>query len=349
MGLSKIFGHSSSSGSTSNSTSSRSKHLNPLKLGPESSKVDYAIGLDQTTSPTSDLAQNHYRRLSNGEPPPPYAAEEDRKSNNFATDSKTHMPDKTQAPKPGFSDTKNSAKGGEDDYAILKNRDIVVVLDDSYSMTIIDSNKPGGRSRWQQALDAFAILVAKAVDYDTDGINIVFMNNGKANMRVKTLQDLETLWSRIEAPVQDDPTPTGQILDDLLSAYKARAVPPQTSNRSRTKVPETRPKKLMIVVVTDGIATDAPEDPIIDAAKFFQKHGFPLDQLGIQFVQVGEDKAATKWLQELDTGLRSKMGEDGRDIVDTIRSDGINLGGLDLLKAMTGAVNRKQDREGEKK
>ena len=143
MGLSKIFGHSPSSGSTSNSTSSRSRGLDPLKLGPGSSKGDYAIGLAQTTSPTSDLSQSHNIPPTN-EPPPPYAPREDRRFNDFAMDSKT------QAHKPDVSKPKNSAKGQEDDYRILKDRDIVVVLDDSSSMAITDPHKSEKRSRWQQ-------------------------------------------------------------------------------------------------------------------------------------------------------------------------------------------------------
>lgn len=79
---------------------------------------------------------------------------------------------------------------------------------------------------------------------------------------------------------------------------------------------------------------DAPEDGIINAAKFFQKNGFPVDQVlesashlhlgerstdsfcslqvGIQFIQVGNDPEAEQFLDELDTDLVRSMGEDAR-------------------------------------
>ena len=72
---------------------------------------------------------------------------------------------------------------------------------------------------------------------------------------IQTLEDLDTLWGKIGEPGDRNPTPTGQVLDDLLSAYKAKAVPPQTTGHSVPNTPYTRPKKLMILVVTDGIAS----------------------------------------------------------------------------------------------
>jgi len=37
-----------------------------------------------------------------------------------------------------------------------------------------------------------------------------------------------------------------------------------------------------------------------------------------------------------------------QDIVDTIKSDGKDLKGDGLIKALTGGINRKQDKKGEK-
>ena len=70
---------------------------------------------------------------------------------------------------------------------------------------------------------------------------------------------------------------------------------------------------------------DSPEEAIIDAAKFFQEKGFPISQVldlshisilgsdklttlctlqvGIQFLQVGNDDKATEFLKNLDVGL----------------------------------------------
>jgi hypothetical protein len=221
---------------------------------------------------------------------------------------------------------------------ILKNRDIIVILDDSHSMTIRDNLS--GKTRWDQAWNAVESLVRTGMDYDTDGIRLMFLNQGDANTTIKTMTDLADLKGRTPTPQPNTYTPTGQVLDEVLSAYK---------RKTRDSPTFSRAKKLVVLVVTDGAATDDPRDVIEDTAKFYQGNRFPLDQVGIQFIQVGSDPQATEWLQELDTELKEAMGDNARDIVDTIMSDGNDLRGDALLKALTGAINRKQDRAGEKK
>jgi hypothetical protein len=56
-------------------------------------------------------------------------------------------------------------------------------------------------------------------------------------------------------------------------------------------------------VITDGVPTDDPESVIIAAARRLDAGNFLLSQLGIQFIQVGNDSKATKALKELDDGL----------------------------------------------
>lgn len=63
-------------------------------------------------------------------------------------------------------------------------------------------------------------------------------------MFIQTVQDLEKLPRQL--PEVGTYTPTGQVLDDLLAAYKRK-----TGNSPNP----LRPKKLMILVVTDGAAS----------------------------------------------------------------------------------------------
>ena len=56
-------------------------------------------------------------------------------------------------------------------------------------------------------------------------------------------------------------------------------------------------------MITDGEPSDDPESVIIAAARRLDAGQFPLAQVGIQFIQVGEDKAASKALHELDSHL----------------------------------------------
>jgi hypothetical protein len=73
-------------------------------------------------------------------------------------------------------------------------------------------------------------------------------------------------------------------------------------------------------------------------------------QTGIQFVQVGTDPDATQFLEKLDNDFQewSKQGNGGspsRDIVDTVPFSGGMLTGLELIKVLIGAINRKVDRQ----
>lgn len=53
---------------------------------------------------------------------------------------------------------------------------------------------------------------------------------------------------------------------------------------------------------------DDPESVIVTAAKRLDARHFPLSQVGIQFVQIGDDAKATEALKELDENLASVHG-----------------------------------------
>jgi hypothetical protein len=52
------------------------------------------------------------------------------------------------------------------------------------------------------------------------------------------------------------------------------------------------------------------EDAIVNAAVELEKLDRPLGQLGIQFLQVGNDADAAAWLQHLDNNLKDKRHSD---------------------------------------
>ncbi|KAF9651716.1 hypothetical protein BDM02DRAFT_526911 [Thelephora ganbajun] len=333
MGLGKFF--KSFSSSSSGSSSSRPQGNNRPPLGPGSSKADYAYGLNSSDPSTSSgLAQSH-------DAPPPYDPQDSSDFNNWAMDSKLSTAHKVHADAvyratPDRIHNLTDSRG-EHPLKVLENYDIIIVLDDSFSMMIADN--PSGRTRWDQAWDALETLVQVGVKYDRSGIDIHFLNQRKANRTVKNVGDLRRLRSEVKEPRKESYTPTGDVLDMLLLEYRK-----QTGNSpGRAAV-----KKRIFIVITDGAATDAPQDVIINAANFFQKNHFPLDQVGIQFIQVGNDLEAEEFLDELDTDLVKQMGEHARDIVDTLKSNGNDLKGDALVKALTGGFNRKQDRTGEK-
>jgi hypothetical protein len=82
---------------------------------------------------------------------------------------------------------------------------------------------------------------------------------------------------------------------------------------------------------------------IVAAAKRLDKHEFPLNQLGIQFVQIGRDPEATQALAELDDDLAGTYGV--RDIVDTTPYNS-RLDGEMLVKILLGGINKRVDKRG---
>jgi hypothetical protein len=59
------------------------------------------------------------------------------------------------------------------------------------------------------------------------------------------------------------------------------------------------------VVITDGVPTDDPESVIVAAARRLDRGNYPMMQVGIQFVQVGNSAKAREFLEELDDNLSS--------------------------------------------
>jgi hypothetical protein len=97
-------------------------------------------------------------------------------------------------------------------------------------------------------------------------------------------------------------------------------------------------------VITDGAPSDEPEDVIVAAARRLDRGDFPLSQLGIQFVQIGNDPEARAALEELDDDLSGKYGV--RDIVDTTPYTSAGLDGAVLIKILLGGINRRVDKRG---
>jgi len=102
-------------------------------------------------------------------------------------------------------------------------------------------------------------------------------------------------------------------------------------------------KPITIVVITDGVPTDDPQEVIINAARRLDGSGVPVNQLGIQFAQIGDDEDATAALQELDEGIAAIHGI--RDMVDSTLCDPANLHFTTdtVIKILLGAINAVPD------
>ncbi|KAH0545385.1 hypothetical protein FGG08_000526 [Glutinoglossum americanum] len=174
----------------------------------------------------------------------------------------------------------------------LRRFDTIFLVDDSGSMR---------GPRWRETAQALKEVAKRAVKYDRNGVDIRFLNSTWENRdNLANVSDVAEVFARV---IPDGATPTGDALDTELCDYmvKYRA--------------DRRTKKLNLIVLTGG-APECPqevEDAIVKFAKELESLHAAKSQVGVQFVQVGDDPEATTFLKSLDDSLQSKYGLD-RDV-----------------------------------
>ncbi|KAF8834561.1 hypothetical protein BDN67DRAFT_975920 [Paxillus ammoniavirescens] len=221
----------------------------------------------------------------------------------------------------------------EDALETLRQYDTVVIVDDSGSMS------QGGR--WPQARDALSELAAIASTYDRDGIDIHFLNNSRSAIGMKDSNNVRHLFEKVRP---EGATPIAAKLDVLVGNYIRKLE--QASKRRDKGDPSAleRIKPVNFILITDGVPTDEPLDCIVALARRLDRGNYPLSQVGIQFVQIGNDRGATEFLKELDDELSASHGI--RDIVDTTPYLDTALTAEMLIKILLGGINRRVDRRG---
>ncbi|KAG8703156.1 hypothetical protein FRC09_004320 [Ceratobasidium sp. 395] len=224
---------------------------------------------------------------------------------------------------------KHSELDMDREYALeqLMKYDTQFLIDDSGSMA---------GSRWIEARDALMGIAKEALQHDADGIEVYFLNAEQKGKTVRSQDDVKELFDSVRP---SSGTPTGERLEQILTAYiiklegaKAFGQTPKASGI----------KPLNLIVITDGEPSDDPEGVIITAARRLDVGQFPLAQVGIQFIQVGDDSQASKALEKLDDHLGKK--HDVRDIVDTRPYTGRKLTSDLLIAMLLGGINKRVDK-----
>jgi Mg-chelatase subunit ChlD len=289
------------------------------------------------SKPSNNTSSNNPYRNTSGDAPPAYSPYSPNPSSQAAylqpsidQSSYQKQPVPPQAePTQLYSSrpsVQRNAEPKDDRYAFLASFDTVFLIDDSGSMA---------GSRWRETKEALQMIAPICTQYDADGIDIVFLNHYKNYSNVTNAHDVERIFSTVSPGGR---TPTGQRLDGILRTYLKRI--------AEKKLENTKP--VNIICITDGVASDDVESPIVHAAKKLDKLDAPAWQVGIQFFQVGDDHGAREALESLDDDLTKNAGGDIRDMVDTVpfkRTDGSKLNSEGILKVVLGAVNRKLDRK----
>ncbi|MBO0351560.1 VWA domain-containing protein [Phormidium pseudopriestleyi FRX01] len=184
---------------------------------------------------------------------------------------------------------------------MLDNRDYTLIIDKSGSMSTPDQR--GGRTRWQEAQESTLALARKCEELDPDGITVyVFSGRFKRYDNV-TAAKVEQIFQENEPAGRTD---LAGVLQDALNNYFKRKSAGQTQLNGET-----------ILAITDGEPDDrkAVMKVIIEASRQIDKD----EELGISFIQIGNDRTATQFLKALDDDLINAGAK--FDIVDTLTID----------------------------
>ncbi|KAH6914685.1 hypothetical protein BKA70DRAFT_1180175 [Coprinopsis sp. MPI-PUGE-AT-0042] len=215
----------------------------------------------------------------------------------------------------------------------LREYDTIFLVDDSSSMS---SDAPSGQMRWTEACNALADFAEVAIRHDDDGIDIHFINQTISGLGVKGTDNVRELFRYGPCGATD----IGARLKTLL--------PPgyMVELEAASKEIGPWPKRLSYIIITDGEATD-PEvlrSWLMDLAQKLYDLRAPQAQIGFQFIQVGDDEQASRFLDELDGDGGFKIAT---DIVDTVKfHPGQRFDALLLAKSLMGGINRRLDHKG---
>lgn len=233
-----------------------------------------------------------------------------------------HQPSTHQQPSP------HHRQPVEDPLAILARYDTILLIDDSGSMSF--------QNRWREAGTAVAGLADALVRYDSDGIDVYFLNSIEYLRNVVSATQVNRLFERV-APIGPC-TPTDVRVEQLLNIYLDRLEHGKANN-----LPPVKP--LNLIIITDGQADDpdALAYVLSGITERLDRGRFPLNQLGVQFIQIGNDRNAAKFLQSLDDDLRSTANT-RRDIVDTTPYQGRVTTDF-IIKSLLGGINKRIDHQ----
>ncbi|MBW0552084.1 hypothetical protein O181_091799 [Austropuccinia psidii MF-1] len=223
----------------------------------------------------------------------------------------------------GFHHQSNHHSSSEDLFSMLSRYDTVILVDDSGSMEMF----------WDETRDALIGVVQKAVQYDSDGIDLFFFNDHRYVSNCNSSDQVKQIFSQV---LPRRSTPTLNSIKKVLDPYLNRLHQAKLQNNLHSIKP------LNLVILTDG-APDRGQDPeplIVEKARWLDTNRLPLNQVGLSFVQIGNDREASQHLKRLDDDLKTKYKI--RDYVDCTPYQNCITSDF-ILKALIGGINRKID------
>ena len=215
----------------------------------------------------------------------------------------------------------------EDPFNRLIMFDTVLIVDDTGSMIkAARDSEPEGADRWSTTGEALKHIAQLAASKDPDGIDIKFLKSQSLNedniTSVDTVMEILGLIDMYDGThgggtvfkehLENAISPRLEFYRDYLqqeAAYKEdlRRLAKDRQARARLERPK-RPNMLNLIIITDGQADDRQEveDYIVETAVELDRLRAPAAQVGIQFVQVGQDESARRYLKHLDDELKHR-------------------------------------------
>lgn len=176
--------------------------------------------------------------------------------------------------------------------ALLENRDYTVIV--AKTATNLQMAPPAFEARWADAQTAMMMLAEACEAFDPDGITIYMSSNQGTQGYFNHYKNVAS--AQIESIFAENYPPEAlNLLDGLKAALD--------DYFTRKAAGQTKPNGAMILVLIDGEPRDRMEvvKTIVKAAEQIDRD----EELGIGFLQVGDDLIARGFLTSLDHDLQS--------------------------------------------
>lgn len=198
----------------------------------------------------------------------------------------------------------------------MQNRDYTLIIDKSGSMSIAD--QPGGLTRWEAVQESTMALARKCEQLDPDGITVYTFSSRFKRYDNVTSAKVQQVF------LENDPvgrTNLAAVLEDALQNFLQRKASPDWNKEGE-----------IIVVITDG----EPDDQRAVVELILQTtHKLDRDEeLGISFIQVGNDPGARQFFKALDDQLQDVGAK--FDICDTLTME--EMEEMSLMEVLINAI-----------
>lgn len=186
--------------------------------------------------------------------------------------------------------------------ADAKEFDYILLVDQSGSMGN-PSDKMEGKTRWEEAQEFTEGFARFAEKHDDDGITLIKFNSSATVYDGVTADKVHELFTKNQP---NGSTNLAAALSEVVKKKNASA------------------KKVIAVVITDGTpdSQSAVEQVIVNASNALAKD----EDLSFQFIQIGNDPGAAKFLEHLDNELTGKAKFDIVNTLSRVDAESLTVG-----------------------